>query len=188
MDHGYCWDGNWMSFDDANYEENKVSQRNCEEPFQNPFSIMDSVKFLKDRQRNIFKIAVYYNPDQSVITKITKDAKMKFSDKISWVGGMAGLFTGFSLISGIEILYWLWFKILFHKKDHQVESSKQDDNADLKKEVQDLRAQVDELTMKMKASQKEDIAAGMAFDAIFNDPAAAGKRPWSAGSGSMFGS
>ena len=31
------------------------------------------------------KVAVYFEPDQSVITKITKDAKMTWSDKISWV-------------------------------------------------------------------------------------------------------
>ena len=37
---------------------------------------------------------------------------MSLSDKISWVGGMMGLFTGFSVISGIEILYWLWFKVI----------------------------------------------------------------------------
>ena len=43
--------------------------------------------------------------------QITKDARMSLSDKISWVGGMMGLFTGFSVISGIEILYWLWFKV-----------------------------------------------------------------------------
>ena len=30
---------------------------------------------------------------------------------------LAILILGFSVISGIEILYWLWFKILFHKKD-----------------------------------------------------------------------
>ena len=30
-------------------------------------------------------MAVYFEPDQSVITKITKDAKMTWSDKISWV-------------------------------------------------------------------------------------------------------
>ena len=33
---------------------------------------------------------------------------------------MAGLFTGFSLISGLEIIYWLWFKVLFHRKDAEV--------------------------------------------------------------------
>ena len=43
--------------------------------------------------------------------QITKDARMSLSDKISWVGGMMGLFTGFSLISGLEIIYWLWFKV-----------------------------------------------------------------------------
>ena len=30
------------------------------------------------------------------------------------------LILGFSLISGFEMLYWLLFKILFHKKDQQV--------------------------------------------------------------------
>ena len=45
---------------------------------------------------------------------------MSFSDKISWIGGMMGLFTGFSVISGIEVLYWLWFKVVFHKHDAEV--------------------------------------------------------------------
>ena len=43
---------------------------------------------------------------------------MTLSDKISWIGGMMGLFTGFSVISAIEILYWLWFKVILHEKDH----------------------------------------------------------------------
>ena len=45
--------------------------------------------------------------------QITRSARMSFSDKISWVGGMMGLFTGFSLISGLEIIYWLWFKVMY---------------------------------------------------------------------------
>ena len=49
----------------------------------------------------------------SVIIQITRSARMSFSDKISWVGGMMGLFTGFSLISGLEIIYWLWFKVMY---------------------------------------------------------------------------
>ena len=28
---------------------------------------------------------------------------------------MMGLFTGFSLISGLEIIYWLWFKVILKK-------------------------------------------------------------------------
>ena len=52
------------------------------------------------------------------IFQIKRDSKMTLSDKISWIGGMMGLFTGFSVISAIEILYWLWFKVLLHEKDH----------------------------------------------------------------------
>ena len=92
---------------------------------------------LQDRQKNIFKVALYYLPDESVITEvggkdldetnllslpiilqIKRDSKMTLSDKISWIGGMMGLFTGFSVISAIEILYWLWFKVILHEKDH----------------------------------------------------------------------
>ena len=62
-------------------------------------------------------MSIYYNSDQNVITKITKERKMSTSDKISWVGGMMGLFTGFSVISGAEILYWIIFKVLLHKPD-----------------------------------------------------------------------
>ena len=77
------------------------------------FNKLDSEKMIIDRQRNFFKVtstlklcsiklgtlncptsspqlsfvqvAIYFEPDQSVITKITKDAKMTWSDKISWV-------------------------------------------------------------------------------------------------------
>ena len=41
-----------------------------------------------------------------VFTKITKDTSAKFVDKMSVVGGTFGLLTGFSLISGVEILYF----------------------------------------------------------------------------------
>ena len=111
------------------------------------FTNRDSDDMLADRLKNFFKVltktpiepvldlneantlqvAVYFEPDQSVITKITKDAKMTWSDKISWVrklfylifyssqpfqiGGNMGLFTGFSVISSIELLYWIWFKV-----------------------------------------------------------------------------
>merc|ERR1719150_164587 len=110
-----------------------------------------------DRQRNFFKIAIYFEPDQSVITKITKDAKMTWSDKISWIGGNMGLFTGFSVISGIELLYWIIFKVFFHKKD--VESSDGED----KKELgwRERRSQNDEDSE--VSSDKEDIEAGPAL-------------------------
>ena len=38
--------------------------------------------------------------------KITKDSAAKFVDKLSAIGGTMGLLTGFSLISGVEIVYF----------------------------------------------------------------------------------
>ena len=38
--------------------------------------------------------------------RITKDRAAKFVDKLSAIGGTMGLLTGFSLISGVEIVYF----------------------------------------------------------------------------------
>ena len=38
--------------------------------------------------------------------RITKDRAAKFVDMLSAVGGTMGLLTGFSLISGVEIIYF----------------------------------------------------------------------------------
>lgn len=69
---------------------------------------------------------------------------MSFSDKISWVGGMMGLFTGFSVISALEIMYWLWFKVLLHK--NVVEPL--DD--DIQQEVQHLKSELEKNDSKVK--------------------------------------
>ena len=39
--------------------------------------------------------------------RITKDEKAKFEDKLSAIGGTMGLLTGFSIISGVEIIYFV---------------------------------------------------------------------------------
>ena len=48
--------------------------------------------------------------------KITRDVRTNFVSKLSMIGGMLGLFTGFSVMSGIEILY---FAIRMFLKIHQ---------------------------------------------------------------------
>ena len=93
---------------------------------------------------------------------------MSFADKVSWVGGMLGLFTGFSLISGFEILYWLWFKVVFHK-DSSVEpettikvlEAGEENNADLYRmwkeqqlEIDDLKKQLKEMSSHIKHKHK----------------------------------
>ena len=46
--------------------------------------------------------------------RITRDQSSKLEDKISTVGGNLGLLTGFSIISGVEIIYFA-LKIVFKK-------------------------------------------------------------------------
>ena len=43
--------------------------------------------------------------DTSTFDKVTKDKAAKFVDILSAIGGTIGLLTGFSIISGVEILY-----------------------------------------------------------------------------------
>ena len=43
----------------------------------------------------------------STFDVIKKDRAAKFVDQLSAIGGTMGLLTGFSLISGVEILYFL---------------------------------------------------------------------------------
>ena len=44
--------------------------------------------------------------DTSTFDRVTKDQAAKFVDMLSAIGGTMGLLTGFSIISGVEILYF----------------------------------------------------------------------------------
>ena len=44
--------------------------------------------------------------DTSTFDKVTKDRAAKFVDMLSAIGGTMGLLTGFSIISGVEIVYF----------------------------------------------------------------------------------
>ena len=49
-------------------------------------------------------IRIYF--DTPTFTRITKDRSAKIVDMLSAIGGTMGLLTGFSIISGVEILYF----------------------------------------------------------------------------------
>ena len=59
-------------------------------------------------------IKIYF--DTPAFNKITKDSAAKFVDQLSAIGGTMGLLTGFSIISGVEIVYFackfIWKNIL----------------------------------------------------------------------------
>ena len=55
--------------------------------------------------------------------KITKDRAAKFVDMLSAIGGTMGLLTGFSIISGVEIVYF-GIKIIFKALKDKIDKKK----------------------------------------------------------------
>ena len=57
-----------------------------------------------DSELNLRFVRIYFYATTFDI--ITKDRAAKFVDKLSAIGGTMGLLTGFSIISGVEIVYF----------------------------------------------------------------------------------
>ena len=55
-------------------------------------------------ESNVGRVRVY--PHRKTTLRILKTATVTVIDMISNIGGTLGLFSGFSLLSGIEIIYW----------------------------------------------------------------------------------
>ena len=58
-------------------------------------------------------VRIYF--DTPTFDRIEKDRAAKFVDMLSAIGGTMGLLTGFSIISGVEIIYFAG-KIIFNLK------------------------------------------------------------------------
>ena len=56
-------------------------------------------------QLKLHVVNIFFN--SPTFDLITKDAKTTMMTQISVIGGTLGLFTGFSIMSGIEIIYFL---------------------------------------------------------------------------------
>lgn len=65
---------------------------------------LDDYPTIQNYKSNLRKIRIYF--DTPTFDRITKDRAAKFVDMLSAVGGTMGLLTGFSIISGVEILYF----------------------------------------------------------------------------------
>ena len=57
-----------------------------------------------DWKNNLRFVRIYF--DTPTFDRITKDRAAKFVDMMSAIGETMGLLTGFSIISGVEILYF----------------------------------------------------------------------------------
>ena len=72
---------------------------------------MISLFFLDYEWKNKLRVVRIYF-DTPTFDIITKDRAAKFVDMLSAIGGTMGLLTGFSIISGVEIIYFVG-KIIF---------------------------------------------------------------------------
>ena len=68
-----------------------------------------------DLELNLKFVRIYF--DVTTFDKITKDRAAKFVDMLSAIGGTMGLLTGFSIISGVEILFFATRIILQSLRD-----------------------------------------------------------------------
>ena len=66
-------------------------------------------------------VRIYF--DTPTFDRITMEKAAKFVDMLSAIGGTMGLLTGFSIISGVEILYFaakIGWKILQKNKNKMI--------------------------------------------------------------------
>ena len=78
-------------------------------------NVIEDVKFLENITRNpryIFQswhqhvpVTIYF--EEPTFYQVKRDAKTNLVTKISAFGGTLGLFTGFSLLRAVEIVYWI---------------------------------------------------------------------------------
>ena len=77
-----------------------------------------NVIFLEYEWKNKLRyVRIFF--DTPTFTRVTKDRAAKFVDMLSAIGGTMGLLTGFSIISGVEIIYFsckIIFTLLQNKK------------------------------------------------------------------------
>ena len=74
--------------------------------FPFPKNLKDYFQPEKKTKNPLRLVRIYF--DTPTIERITKDRAAKFVDMLSAIGGTMGLLTGFSIISGVEILYYIF--------------------------------------------------------------------------------
>ena len=79
----------------------------CHNTFDMTFSILGF-----EWRNNLRYVKIYF--ETPTFDRIEKDSAAKFVDMLSAIGGTMGLLTGFSIISGVEILYFA-AKIVWNK-------------------------------------------------------------------------
>ena len=89
---------------DKDFNSNDIVLKNINLLYTNPYFTGSELE-LKLRM-----VRIYF--DATTFDKIVKESAAKGVDMLSAIGGTMGLLTGFSIISGVEILYFVGKAIL----------------------------------------------------------------------------
>ena len=63
-------------------------------------------------ERNIAKITIEIA--EPTVTNVQRDVKVTFVDQIGTIGGTLGLFCGLSIVSMVELVYWIYKTVVDH--------------------------------------------------------------------------
>ena len=88
---------------------NASNIRKLEKNFKHFFSKVNQ-DYSYDAYKEDIAIAHFYF-EKPTIMKFKRDVRYKFEDFMSKVGGLLGLFLGFSICSVIELIYWFTYKL-----------------------------------------------------------------------------
>ena len=101
-------------------------------------------------EANLRLVRIYF--DTATFDDIERDKKIKTEAQLSLIGGTMGLFSGFSIISGIEIIFFV-AKFLYRGVAHLKGRYPNQDNH----ENSDNEESNNEPTMRPKTAQNTDV-------------------------------
>ena len=90
-----------------NFRTNKISGENCNCQF---FKLVLLILGMESSS-TLQLVQIYF--DTATFDDIKRDKKIKTEAQLSLIGGTMGLLTGFSIISGVEIIFFLFRLIKF---------------------------------------------------------------------------
>ena len=88
---------------------------------------------MKKKYNPLELISIYM--DSSTFDQIEKDKKVTLETQLGVIGGTMGLLTGFSILSGIEIIYYICKLVVRFRNSKKVEESVFIDRSDLNDDV-----------------------------------------------------
>ena len=80
-------------------------------------SVFDHMNNQKDVEYNAYEkdiALVHFYFETSTIFQYYRERKVTIVGFISQVGGVLGLFLGFSLVSIVELIYWFLFRLIYN--------------------------------------------------------------------------